>query len=551
LIRTTDGGRTWEPASVDLLEDQSVGATHFLNEEVGWVSGSSGLLAMTKDGGENWDRINIPTRAFLEAVNFVTEDVGWVAGLSGTLLGTADGGESWQRIRTPQSCNLSSISVRMPLIWAAGSCEQVIFSGDGGATWEDRSTYTWGVHLEDIEFVDDQIAWTTGRVYDPERSILLLTTDGGESWDEVVPNIPGVIADMALTITVDGPVGWAVGSSGLTMKLVPPGSSTDVSGRNDLADTRPDDQRQRGEISNLLTWQGQAAFTFDSLFAVSVSEFGDVLIGGDGGAVYRAEPGNATFAVADLQNGCSVERIQFVSGDVAFAIDNCGGSLYRSENAGADWELVQNDPLDTSGVVEFYFLNSQVGWVTGWDGSFARTTNGGTSWESLDIPSHSGLQALYFADENHGWVGGLNNAMLWTRDGGETWSKVETPRNVCRVVSIDGNMPVLWALDECNGIFVSTDSGENWEFNDLPPDLFSRNVTMWNADTAWIGGQNNIFSGPSIHVTHNGGRDWTEVFVTDSVFGEIFDIEVRDTPDGPVGWAVGPAGLIVRFGAEE
>ena len=72
---------------------------------------------------------------------------------------------------------------------------------------------------------------------------------------------------------------------------------------------------------------------------------------------------------------------------------------------------------------------------------------------------------------------------------------------------------------------------------------------MWNADTAWIAGQNNNFNGPSIFVTHNRGRDWTQVFVTDETVGEISGIHVANTPDGPVGWAIGPAGLIVRFGS--
>ncbi|NQW16289.1 MAG: protein kinase [Chloroflexi bacterium] len=550
LIRTAGSGGAWEPVTLDLLDSQSVGSLFFLNENVGWVSGSSGLLSKTTDGGRTWNRINIPTRSFIEVVNFVSEDVGWVGGLSGTLLATADGGVSWERIRTPQNCQIRSIAVRGTLIWAAGNCEQVMFSGDGGVTWADRSAQSWGVDLEDIEFLDEQTAWITGRIYDPERSILLKTTDGGKNWDRATDELPGILRDLAVTITDNGPIGWAVGSSGLALKLVPHDAAIVQIDPDALESqlSRPANRPERVPLPELLNWVGQDEFTFDSLFALSISENGSVLIGGDGGAIYRADPDDESFAIADLNNGCATSQIQYVSALEAVALDSCGGAMYKSTDSGQDWESINENPFPDSGIVASYFIDRNTGWISGWDGSFARTDNAGRSWQKLRIPTHSGLETIFFADENHGWIGGLNNAMLRTRDGGESWEKVETPRGVCRIVSISGNMPVLWALDECNGVFVSTDSGDSWEYRDTPNNINSRVITMWDSDTAWIGGESNDSNQSSILVTRDGGSHWQLAFDSEDNSGSISDIQVADTSAGPVGWAVGPGGLIVRLG---
>jgi len=114
VMRTTDGGKTWE----DRLQNSGINfpsgewgwKIQFLTPQIGFVSlenDTAAAILKTSDGGQSWKRIEITDpqkNVELEGIGFISEKVGWVGGWGrgffsgqpdGTTSGTTDGGETW------------------------------------------------------------------------------------------------------------------------------------------------------------------------------------------------------------------------------------------------------------------------------------------------------------------------------------------------------------------------------------------------------------------------------------------------------------------------
>jgi photosystem II stability/assembly factor-like uncharacterized protein len=118
VLATTDGGRTWTKQAVGT--QKTLFGIGFASAERGWAVGIDGLIVRTRDGGRHWEvqRGEVEHEA-LEDVGFLETiknpglydvDVrgqhGVVVGDTGVLLTTADGGETWQRHELPESQRL-------------------------------------------------------------------------------------------------------------------------------------------------------------------------------------------------------------------------------------------------------------------------------------------------------------------------------------------------------------------------------------------------------------------------------------------------------------
>jgi photosystem II stability/assembly factor-like uncharacterized protein len=104
--------------------------------------------------------------------------------------------------------------------WAVGSRGTILMTTDGGKSWQLNPQPTPDV-LRDIYFIDDQNGWLLceTNIYelktkeDP-RTYLMQTVDGGKSWKRI--NIRGADVDARLVRAVfdGGGRGWAFGEQG-------------------------------------------------------------------------------------------------------------------------------------------------------------------------------------------------------------------------------------------------------------------------------------------------------------------------------------------------
>ena len=151
--------------------------------------------------------------------------------------------------------------------------------------------------------------------------------------------------------------------------------------------------------------------------------------------------------------------------------------LLLSATLRAEWKHVDLNTF--SWLRSVFFLNDQVGWIVGSNGTFLRTNDGGTSWNaSKDITSDNILDTV-FLDTQNGWLlcerdryeVGLRPAtyLLKTADGGKTWTKVLLGNGEGRATRLLFSQTGLGiALGEVGVVFKMEDDAKAWQPFHLP-----------------------------------------------------------------------------------
>jgi photosystem II stability/assembly factor-like uncharacterized protein len=240
LLWTGDGGRTWgdlTPESVtQLLAATYLDAGHAW--ALGYVTGGDpGILTVfhSTDGGRTWQAASLPVASgeALEPVaaaslEFIDQDNGWVAlklpsGSSfslGRLFATQDGGRTWQERTLPLGEPVAFIDSGRGWVAGGPAGDPLYHTRDGGVTWEAQSlpltaAPSTGRTLVGLpQFEDLQKGLLPVTSIDPFHPALLLfaTDDGGESWElaETLDLDPGDRLETALPFSL-GPDGswWA------------------------------------------------------------------------------------------------------------------------------------------------------------------------------------------------------------------------------------------------------------------------------------------------------------------------------------------------------
>ncbi|RME57747.1 DUF1906 domain-containing protein, partial [Candidatus Parcubacteria bacterium] len=168
LYQTRDGGASWKTISLSLFAPNDpaslAAALHlfWLDKQHGWLvikratssNFSLGTLFKTADGGNTWNKLNIPIG---EPVVFVNEHDGWLAGgaAGNELYRTRDGGASWQEISVDNSLAITNRSYRylpptftnaregkIPVIVKTdnGSEIRLYVTRDSGQSWQLEAT---------------------------------------------------------------------------------------------------------------------------------------------------------------------------------------------------------------------------------------------------------------------------------------------------------------------------------------------------------------------------------------------------------------------------
>ena len=258
VLRTEDGGRTWEPQSLGTSD--GVNDIYFRDREDGYVLAGNRVFT-TEDGGRAWRRSGefLPG-AFdgalpeLYSVRFTSKRKGWVVGsvsrrdvvTDGLLLSTDDRGASWARQPSPSRSELIHLDFDGDKKgWIVGASGTILHTRDGGRTWSRQNSGT-KVTLYHVEFNGDERGWAVG-----ERGTILRTTNGGQTWLSIAPPVRTTLLSVEFP---EDDEGWIVGRGGVILR-------SDDGGR---------------------TWIRQESRTRQNLYALFMEDERGWAVGGDG-----------------------------------------------------------------------------------------------------------------------------------------------------------------------------------------------------------------------------------------------------------------------------
>lgn len=208
VLRTTDSGDNWISESSGTT--QELDDVFFLSESIGWLCGAKGQIRKSTDGGITWSQLPAYYQSHpYHTIQFTSEMDGWVGGYFG-LDKTTDGGNSWSQITTDgRIWGLYFISENYG--WVAKEGGLVIYTTDGGTSWNNSSGCPSGVIVTDIHFSDYSNGWIVG--YD---GLLYKSTDGGASWNSVSTGYSSY--HFRGVHFINTTTGWIVGTNGLVIK---------------------------------------------------------------------------------------------------------------------------------------------------------------------------------------------------------------------------------------------------------------------------------------------------------------------------------------------
>jgi photosystem II stability/assembly factor-like uncharacterized protein len=225
IYSTTNGGNNWTyfeyPDSLTLLN-----TVYFLNPNTGFLGciyTSTRTILRTTNGGANWFPAtvdtnfgsNFPARIF----KFTNSSTGYAAGgykdVSGVVWKTTDGGVNWlSKAIGGESFSAIDFNNSGTIIITGGDYEYGVsaaYSTDEGNNWNYDFTGFFGIGYS-MSFRTNTEGWITSGF----SQMFLKTTDSGGKWDKVpTPNNTSVYS---VTFT-NQRTGWAVGDSGTILKF--------------------------------------------------------------------------------------------------------------------------------------------------------------------------------------------------------------------------------------------------------------------------------------------------------------------------------------------
>lgn len=358
--------------------------------------------------------------------------------------------------------------------WAVGDNGTILITNNGGENWTPQTSNV-GFDLLRIRFDNSTSGWIVGR-----NGTILSTTDGGITWNE---NTSGVNYDLYDIALVGSNNYFAIGTLAL-LESTNGGTSWELTPTNIV------------DVPSFM----DITFVNDNLgFAV-----------GYAGAIIRTEDGGDTWNYLRRNQENSISEwftnVQFVDENIGWCVGLTGLPPYNSLilktiDGGDTWE---SKVLDASGIEDFIFIDSSIGWIIA-EYEIFKTVNGGIVWESQFPLTSSVLNSVSFVDSSNGWVIGMAGTILRTTDGGTNWDNLTDTLLATNLFDVQFVTDSIgWIVGAEGTIWKSVDAGENWTVQTSGITIDFEKVYFINTTTGWVVG----YQGTILYTT-DGGTTWT------------------------------------------
>lgn len=215
ILKTTDGGVNWITQTSGTMKN--LASIYFVNSNIGYCVGSMGEIRKTSNGGTLWSQQTSNTITFLRAVYFLNADTGFAVGMAGKIIKTVNGGLNWNNITSNTIDDLNSIFfVNTTLGYISGKYGKVLKTTDGGNSWTALTTPIFPP-FNSIYFTSVDTGYAVGML-----GKIIKTIDGGTNWTQ---QQSGLLYGLNSVIFLDKNIGYAVGDTGSLIKTVDGGTN--------------------------------------------------------------------------------------------------------------------------------------------------------------------------------------------------------------------------------------------------------------------------------------------------------------------------------------
>ncbi|HLF51124.1 T9SS type A sorting domain-containing protein [Flavobacterium sp.] len=243
-------------------------------------------------------------------------------------------------------------------------------------------------------------------------------------------------------------------------------------------------------------------------------------------AVYKTTDGGATWIQqvtgATLGGSHYFRNIEFLNENIGF-LGTLNGKFYKTVNGGTTWSLVTNFSTNPAAICGLDAVGTST--IYGCGAYFSpayiiKSTDSGNTWQYINMAAYaSALVEIYFINENVGFVSGKNAngaVILKTIDGGLTWATLYNGyipgQMVWKLQVLSGNTNVIFGSVESvspnpGRLVKSVDGGLNW-ISKVAPEVDIQAVGFVSENHGWMGGHNTGF-----YETINGGDTWVNTGV--------------------------------------
>ncbi|PJB34290.1 MAG: hypothetical protein CO108_28765, partial [Deltaproteobacteria bacterium CG_4_9_14_3_um_filter_63_12] len=543
FVVSEDGGRSWRRRTLPLEKDTDLWDILFVDDQIGFIAGSKGLLLTTRDAGQTWTSMDVQSKRTLHDLTLLSRDPATVlfAGREG-LWGFWRQSDDKIYVRAPQSeSDYYSVAPRIPFDGKINDVELVLAGADATLIAYDDKTETatplWEVHPAALESVavaqqgipdgptahgGEHLALAVGR-----RGAIFRSIDGGFSFQQ---EGSGEHFDLhAVALSRDGQLAYAAGDNGTL--LVDEGAN----GRWRVVPLGPKRSAATAPPVEGLLPEPTPALVAPAAPETPPTEPTPALV-----APAAPETPGPTVPPQDppAQPPADIpppptEAIQaLLLTDDETLIVAIGKNLLRSDDHAISFATVY------TGQAELTALHAESDglYAVGANSTLLRSKDQGLTWAPLGVlPAGQSLRALDGLGETLVAVGKAGS-IFRSKDNGASWFPIETQVAVDLTgVALSKDGP-SWIVGLDGAVLKSDDVGASW-IRMPPVSTENLNGLTQRADgQLWIVGADQTF----LH--SQDGEHWSP---RGTLLSGLYDLEFPTEP-GQVGYAVGDGGVVLK-----
>lgn len=521
LLKTTDGGQTWTGLRTGVAGD--LFQVQVLSPEIVVVGGGCSALLST-NGGTSFTRLYFTSTTCSQAlggVSFVNATTGFIDLENGTFLATTDGGNTWTpKTAIPGASPGNGTGFAAEIFFTSATTGVALQAGtggskiyrttDGGGSWTQALATTQPI--TDVTFVDANNGFAVGNAG------IYATTDGGATWTQRNTNanaqqVAAFSATQAIFVSPNSGEGASVfttadGGTSLSSNVstgVNPQAAGYASGTRVVL---------VGSNSGGVAISNDGGATFPSsaggdTITASLGHLrfapGGAVATGNNGALARTTDGGVSWTQSGVPTSETIQDVAFPSGSLGYAIDTAG-KLFKTTNNGTSWANI--DTGTTAKPNAIAASGSSLVMLVGPTG-IRRSSNAASSFSTVK-GAVANQKLGNFDKGGSAWFVWGTSSLLRSTNNGSSWSKLKLPSSSTKIEAVD--FPTSskgFLLDTSGRLYGTSNTGSSWSFIGTTGTNKAYDLSFSSSSSGFLSisrfGQ---FPGGYLLRTTNGGKTW-------------------------------------------